>query len=171
MREDLIRALSFRAATMGDIDAIVAMVNEAYRKTEGHIFPGTTRTQRTSIAGQMDGLAVADDAGRIVGCVYVKHEADRGHFGLLAADVREHGRGIGTALIAQAESVALGAGCRVMHMEAVKEANLIPFYERRGYRVVRETPGQEWNGGEDWGAAIDWHMVDLEKDLQAMSRA
>jgi len=159
------QGLSFRAAGADDIDAIVAMVNEAYRQSEGHVFPGTTRTERTNLAERIDGLVVAEDRGRIVGCVHVTTDGERGHFGLLAADVREHRRGIGTALITHAESVARRAGCRVMRMESVKEARLIPFYERRGYRVVREAPGQEWNGGADWGAAIDWHMAELEKAL------
>jgi hypothetical protein len=52
-----------------------------------------------------------------------------------------------------------------MRIESVKEAEMLPYYERRGYRALRENVGQEWNGGQDWGAAIEWHMVELEKDL------
>jgi hypothetical protein len=32
--------------------------------------------------------------------------------------------------------------------------------------VLGETDGQTWNGGADWGAAIPWQMVDLEKALR-----
>ena len=52
-----------------------------------------------------------------------------------------------------------------MRIETIKEAGHVPFYERYGYRVTAETPGQTWNGGTDWGAAIPWHMVDMEKPL------
>jgi hypothetical protein len=53
-----------------------------------------------------------------------------------------------------------------MRIEVVREGGKIPFYESRGYHVTGETPGQVWNGGRDWGAVIDWHMVDMEKALR-----
>ncbi|MEX0751159.1 MAG: GNAT family N-acetyltransferase [Dehalococcoidia bacterium] len=158
-------ALTMRAATAEDVDGLVALVNAAYRKTEGHVFPGTTRTERGDLLEQVDRIIVAEADGRPVGCMYFAIEGERGHFGILAADVSMHGRGIGSALIAHAETLARAASCRTMHMEAVKEANLIPYYERRGYHVVRETLGSEWNDGADWGAAIAWHMVDMAKTL------
>jgi len=157
--------VTMRAATLMDVDVLVPLVNDAYRKTEGHVFPGTARTERGDLLQQIDRIIVAEVEGRAAGCMYLAIDGERGHFGMLAADVHLHGRGIGSALIAHAETLARAAGCRVMHLESVKEAGLVPFYKRRGYRAVRETPGQEWNDGADWGAAGDWHMVDLEKAL------
>lgn len=157
--------VTMRPARRSDVDTLVRLVNDAYRKTEGHVFPGTTRTARGDLLQQVDRIVVAEADGRPAGCMYFAIEQERAHFGMLAVDVAAQGRGIGSALIAHAEALARRAGIGTMHMEAVKEANLIPFYERRGYRVVRETRGQEWNGGADWGAAVDWHMVDMEKRL------
>jgi N-acetylglutamate synthase-like GNAT family acetyltransferase len=154
-----------RAAIEADVDVLVPLVNAAYRKTEGHIFPGTTRTERGDLLKRIEHIVVVEADGRVVGCMYFSTDGECAHFGLLAVDVAIHGQGVGSALIAHAEERARAAGCRTVHMEAVKEANLFPFYERRGYRIVRETPGQAWNGGADWGAAIDWHMVDMEKAL------
>lgn len=157
--------VTMRRATPADVEALVALVNEAYRKTEGHVFPGTTRTERGDLLAQIDEIVVAEAEGRPVGCLHFTVGGDVAHFGLLAADVRLHGRGIGSALIAHAEQLGREAGCRVMRIESVKEAEMLPYYERRGYRALRENVGQEWNGGQDWGAAIEWHMVELEKDL------
>lgn len=154
-----------RAARPDDVDLLVPLVNDAYRKTEGDVFPGTTRTERGDLLQQIERIIVAEVDGRAAGCMYFAIEGERAHFGMLAADVRMHGRGIGGALIAHAEALASAAGCRTVHLESVKEANLVPFYQRRGYRVTRETSGQQWNGGADWGAAADWHMVDMEKTL------
>jgi hypothetical protein len=52
-----------------------------------------------------------------------------------------------------------------MRIEVVEEGGRIPYYERRGYRVTQRYLGQEWNNGADWGAAIEWHMVEMEKQL------
>jgi hypothetical protein len=65
-----------------------------------------------------------------------------------------------------AEQAAAAAGASAVRIETVKQAGLIPFYERRGFRVVAETDGQLWNGGADWGAAIPWQMVEMEKRLR-----
>ena len=158
--------VTMRRGTPADVEALVSLVNDAYRKTEGHVFPGSTRTERGDLLERIAEIIVAEADGRPVGCLHFTTEGDVAHFGLLAADVRLHGRGIGSALIAHAEHLGRDAGCRMMHIESVKEANMLPYYERRGYRVLRENVGQEWNGGQDWGAAIEWHMVELEKNLE-----
>ena len=113
--------VTMRPATPSDVEALVAIVNEAYRKTEGHVFPGTSRTERGDLLRRI-GEIVAESEGRAVGCLHFTIEGDVAHFGLLSADVRLHGRGIGSALIAHAERLGRDAGCRVMRIESVKEA-------------------------------------------------
>lgn len=160
------RAMTIRRATLGDLEAIAEMANAAYRKSEGHVFATTVRTQRDDLAQHLDGLMVGEIDGRIAGCVHFETGGDVAHFGLLATSVARHGSGIGSMLIEHVEQLARGAGYDVMRIETVKEAGLVSFYERRGYVVTGETPGQLWNGGRDWGAVIDWHMVDMEKALR-----
>jgi predicted N-acetyltransferase YhbS len=155
-----------RAARADEADALVAMINAAYRKTEGHVFPGTTRTEREDVTRRLPDLTVAEADGSLAGCIHVTLSPPEAHFGLLAVDVARHGQGIGSRLIAHAERMAREAGCERMRIEAVKEGGQVPYYERRGYRVMAEHPGQEWNGGADWGAAADWHMVEMEKALR-----
>lgn len=153
-----------RGAREADLAGLAELVNTAYAKTEGHVFSGK-RTHRTALADDRERLVVAERDGRVVGCVHVDVSGEPAHFGLLAVDVALHGEGIGSLLIAEAERLAHEAGRRRMRIESVKEAGLVPYYERRGYRVVTEHVGQEWNGGQDWGALLDWHMVELEKEL------
>ncbi len=158
-------AVAIRDATSADIDALVPMVNAAYRLSEGHVFPATDRVERTDAMKQIDGIAVAEVEGKIVGCVHIEISSTAAHFGMLATDVGMQGRGIATALIGHAENTARAAGCTVMRIETIKEAGHVPLYERYGYRVTGETPGQTWNRGADWGAAAPWYMVDMEKPL------
>ncbi len=141
------------------------MVNAAYRKTESHVFPGSTRTERVGLTKLLPEITVAELEGRVVGCIQITIAPPDAHFGLLAVDVVLHGTGLGSRLIAHAEQTAHNAGCTLMRIEAVKEGGQVPFYERRGYIVTAEHFGQQWNKGQDWGAAIDWHMVELEKPL------
>ena len=157
--------ITIRRARPDDVAAIVTLVNQAYRATEGDVFPGTTRTERTDVATDLERILVAERDGAPAACVHLRIDGDRAHFGMLATDVKLQGGGIASALIDHVESVARDAGCRIMCIDVVKEGGRVPFYERRGYRIVRETPGQIWNGGADWGAAIEWHMVDMEKSL------
>jgi predicted N-acetyltransferase YhbS len=72
---------------------------------------------------------------------------------------------LGSTLVEHAEGEARGAGRRAVAIDVVKEAGLVPFYEKRGYRVAGEHDGQSWNGDADWGAVIPWHMVDMRKEL------
>lgn len=162
---DALVGVRLRSAMPDDVDALVELVNAAYRKTESHVFPGTTRTERVGISNILHEITVAERDGRLAGCIHITTMPPDGHFGLLAVDVALHGGGLGSLLISHVEQIARVAGCTKMCIESVKEGGQVPFYERRGYRVVAEHSGQDWNGGADWGAAGEWHMVELEKPL------
>jgi GNAT superfamily N-acetyltransferase len=159
------RGLVVRPAKPEDVPALVSMVNAAYRVSEGDVFPGTTRVQRTDAMRQLDGTLVLLVDGELAGCVRFELEPPVAHFGLLATEVSRQGAGIGSRLIGHVEQLARNAGCTTMRIEVVKEGGRVPFYERRGYTVTSETDGQEWNGGQDWGASGPWHMVEMEKRL------
>ncbi|MDE3094527.1 MAG: GNAT family N-acetyltransferase [Chloroflexota bacterium] len=146
--------------------ALVPLINAAYDYTEHHVFPGTRRADRQDISKLIDGLVVAELDGRIAACVHIDLSADPAHYGLLAVDVTLQRSGIGSLLVGHAESAARAAGASAVRIVTVKQAGLIPFYERRGYRVIAETDGQTWNGGADWGAAIPWQMAEMEKALR-----
>jgi GNAT superfamily N-acetyltransferase len=159
-------AITVRPATAADVAALVPMVNDAYRASEGDVFPGSERVGRTDALRKLDGTLVAVAGAMVVGCVRVEVAAPAAHFGLLATHVAMQGRGVAPLLVDHVERMARDAGCGVMHIEVVKEGGRVPFYERRGYAVIRETPGQQWNSGQDWGAVVPWHMVDMEKVLR-----
>lgn len=158
--------VTLRNATPADADALVLMINAAYDRTEHLIFPGSRRTERHDIGQLIEGIVVAEQEGRIAGCIHIDAASDPAHYGLLAVDVALHRSGLGSMLVEHAEAVARDAGATAVRIETVKQAGLMPFYERRGYVLVGETDGQIWNGGADWGAAGPWQMVDMMKDLR-----
>jgi GNAT superfamily N-acetyltransferase len=161
---------TLRAATPADIDVLVPLINDAYDFTEHHVFPDTRRCDRGDVTKLIGEITVAEIDGpsgaRIAACIRIDTSADPAHYGLLAVDVSLHRSGLGSLLVEHAEARAREAGATAVRIETVKQAGLIPFYLKREYRVTGETDGQVWNGGADWGAAIPWHMVDMEKRLR-----
>ncbi|MEU5665779.1 GNAT family N-acetyltransferase [Streptomyces longwoodensis] len=146
--------LSFRDATEADVDALVALVESAYRgdssragwTTEADILDG----QRTDPEGVRDivtspdsRLLTVEREGRIVACCQLEHRDEHAYFGMFAVSPGEQGAGLGKAVLAEAERRARETwGATEMHMTVISvREDLIAWYERRGYRRTgRTTP-------------------------------
>ncbi|MBD8879300.1 GNAT family N-acetyltransferase [Rhodanobacter sp. 7MK24] len=143
--------LRFRPAIAADVSAIVALVESAYRgdsgrrgwTTESDLLDG----QRTDVAGvsalldQPHGVVLlAERDGVLMASCHVERQGDSGYFGMFAVDPLRQGDGLGKAVLAEAERIAREEWqCRAMHMTViVQRAELIAFYERRGYRRTGE---------------------------------
>lgn len=141
----------FRPATLDDVPAIVALVESAYRgdsgrrgwTTESDLLDG----QRTDAAGvaalldQPDGMVLlAEQGGTLLASCHIERRGDSGYFGMFAVDPAQQGGGLGKGMLAEAERIACASWhCRAMHMTViVQRAELIAWYERRGYRRTGE---------------------------------
>ncbi|MEV6405712.1 GNAT family N-acetyltransferase [Streptomyces bobili] len=145
---------SFRDATDADVDALVALVESAYRgdssragwTTEAHLLEG----QRTDPEGVLDVIKspdaqvlIVEQAGRIVACCQLEHRGDHAYFGMFAVSPTVQGGGLGRTVLEEAERRARADwGVTEMHMTViVQREDLIAWYERRGYRRTgRMTP-------------------------------
>ena len=145
---------SFRDATDADVDALVVLIESAYRgdssragwTTEAHLLEG----QRTDPDGVLDVIKSPDarvltveQAGRVVACCQLEHRGDHAYFGMFAVSPALQGGGLGKVIIAEAERHARETwGVAEMHMTVISVRNdLIAWYERRGYRRTgRMTP-------------------------------
>ncbi|MFD4539596.1 GNAT family N-acetyltransferase [Streptomyces bauhiniae] len=143
---------TFRDATDADVDALVALVESAYRgdasragwTTEADILDG----QRTDPEGVRQviktpdsRLLVVEREGRIVACCQLEHRGTHAYFGMFAVSPTLQGSGLGKAVMAQAERLArTDWGATEMHMTVISvREDLIGWYERRGYRRTGET--------------------------------
>jgi len=140
-------ALSFRAAQAGDVDAVVALVESAYRgdasragwTTEADLLDGR-RTGADDVLAQIGRprsvVLLAERAGRLVACAHVAVEDGAGYFGMFSVAPGLQGGGVGKAVLAEAERLAHeDFGMAVMRMTVIDVRDeLIAFYERRGYR-------------------------------------
>ncbi len=144
--------LIFRCATAADVDAIVALVNSAYRgeasragwTTEADILGGQ-RTDAEEISRLIaeDGSAILLCllSGEIIGSVHVERvDATTVYMGMLVIRPLLQGQGLGRCLMDEAERfVRAEWGAARMQMQVITlRHELIAYYERRGYRRTGE---------------------------------
>ncbi|AZS88954.1 GNAT family N-acetyltransferase [Streptomyces griseoviridis] len=147
-------ALTFRDATDADVDALVALIESAYRgdssragwTTEADLLQGQ-RTDPQGVLAVIESpdsrLLVVERDGRRVACCQLEHRGDHAYFGMFAVSPALQGAGLGKIIIAEAERAARESwGAREMHMTVISvRDDLIAWYERRGYRRTgRTTP-------------------------------
>ncbi|WP_069771953.1 GNAT family N-acetyltransferase [Streptomyces sp. LUP30] len=146
--------LTFRDATAADVDALVRLIESAYRgdssragwTTEADILQGQ-RTDPDGVLAVVEApdsrLLTVEQDGRIVACCQLEHRGDHAYFGMFAVSPTAQGSGLGKAVMARAEREAReGWGVAEMHMTVISvREDLIAWYERRGYRRTgRMTP-------------------------------
>jgi GNAT superfamily N-acetyltransferase len=88
-------------------------------------------------------VVVAEKDGRVVGFIVFKKE--RGHVDIDNLDIRkdEQGKGIGRALVAHVENIAIASGYSLMKTDTTENAQGVPwksygFWTRMGYKDTGE---------------------------------
>lgn len=174
--------LTFRRANAADVDAIVALVNSAYRgessragwTTEADILGGQ-RTDAAEIAHLIaqngSAILLCLCGGGIIGSVHVELvDTATAYLGMLVIKPQLQGQGAGRRLMDEAERFACtewGAG-RVQMQVITLRRELIAYYERRGYRrsgEVRPFPAGEPRFGLPKVEGLMFEV--LEKVLEA----
>jgi len=139
--------LEFRAATARDIDAVVALVESAYRgegsrtgwTTEADLLDGR-RTGSDDVLASIDRarsqVLLAERGGKLMACAHVADEDGSGYFGMFSVVPGLQRAGIGTQVLAEAERIVRDQfGLRTLRMTVIDvREELIAYYERRGYR-------------------------------------
>ncbi|MEP7185535.1 MAG: GNAT family N-acetyltransferase [Rhodanobacter sp.] len=139
--------MQFRLASAADIAAIVALVESAYRgesglrgwTTESHLLDGqrTDAEDVAAVIGRPESrVLLAEADGRLKASCHVERQGESAYFGMFAVDPTGQGLGLGRKMLAEAERIARDEWqCRFMRMSVIEQrADLIAWYERRGYR-------------------------------------
>jgi ribosomal protein S18 acetylase RimI-like enzyme len=143
----------FRAATLDDVAALHPLIERAYRGDTAKagwtheadlLFDDrTSADELTALIADPDRiilLAHRDDV--LIGCVQVARSSDdRAYLGMLTVEPTLQASGLGRRLLAAAEVEAVARfGARRMEMTVIRRrAELIAWYERRGYAPTGET--------------------------------
>jgi predicted N-acetyltransferase YhbS len=153
--------MNTRTATAADADGIAALINAAFRVERFFIDRDRTDPDKIRVLLKTGAFLVTEDAGRMIGCVYVELRGERAYFGLLAVDPSRQKKGIGKNMVAVVEEYARAAGCRFMDMRIVDlRAELPPFYRRLGYV---ETGTEPFKG--DAEPKIPAQFINMSKPL------
>lgn len=142
---------AFRPANSADIAMIVALVESAYRgesglrgwTTESHLLDGqrTDAADVSALIGRPDCLVLlAEQDGQLKASCHIERQGETAYFGMFAVDPGGQGSGLGKQVLAEAERIAREEWhCRSMRMTVIEQrAELIAWYERRGYRRTGE---------------------------------
>jgi GNAT superfamily N-acetyltransferase len=135
-------AFRVRRAELSDVDALVKLVNEAFRVERFFIDGDRTDAEHIVQRFQSGRFLVAEDASaRMAASVYVELRGEHGYFGLLAVDPARQRAGLGRLLVAAAEEVCRDAGCHTMDLQIVNlRTELPPYYRRLGYAESGQMP-------------------------------
>lgn len=177
-------SVALRVATPVDVPALTSLVNSAYRgessrvgwTTEADLLGG----QRTDEAALQEfiGGASADPHARVMliaieadaplACVQLERRGDLAYLGMLTVAPARQSSGLGRRLLEAAEREVIRRwSVRGMMMTVIAQrAELIDWYERRGYRRSGATAPFPY-GDERFGLPrrLDLHFVVLEKSL------
>jgi GNAT superfamily N-acetyltransferase len=172
---------TFKVADKADVAAIVALVQSAYRgdsgrkgwTTEADLLDG----QRTDVQDVVETIERVDSCvllallgDELHGCCHVARDGTAGYFGRFAVSPYLQGAGLGTALLMRAEAQARQWGCLSMKMTVIDgRAELIAYYERRGYRRTGEFAPFPY-GDERFGIPLrdDLRFAWLAKSLEVL---
>ena len=153
--------LTFRAAVIQDVDAIVRLVNRAFVAESPYVEgerlnPDLVREmwpRGTFLLGELEGALVA--------CIFIEPRAHQAHLGLVSVEPARQGEGLGAELMNAAESRCRAAGFREMELRFIDQrTELERFYQRLGFTrtgVCEPSPPAR--------AKIPFHFVQMIKSV------
>jgi N-acetylglutamate synthase-like GNAT family acetyltransferase len=136
-----------RDAAPDDVEAVVALVESAYRgessragwTSEADLLDGQ-RTDVDEVRSLLEHVLIAENHEGVIGCCTLVPKDSHAHFGMFAVRPGLQGGGVGSALLTEAETRARQLGLHRVEMTVLSlRTELIAFYERRGYRHIGET--------------------------------
>jgi ribosomal protein S18 acetylase RimI-like enzyme len=177
-----VRAEALRPATDADVEALVALVQAAYRgvaasrrwTSEAEIVTGQ-RVDATMLSEALERsdtlVLVHEREGALLACCELRATGDATvELGMFAVDPARQAEGLGRQVLTAAEQTAGSAlGARRIHLSVIHVRHeLIDWYERRGYRRTGETRPFPY-GDERFGTPVreDLRFEVLEKVLSA----
>ncbi|MEQ1558729.1 MAG: GNAT family N-acetyltransferase [Methyloglobulus sp.] len=167
---------TFRTANSPDIEAIVKLVNSAYRPASG-VSGWTHEAELVSgdrinvdqvkeiIAKRNSVILVGLKGSEVVACVHVEKHGNNSHIGMLAVKPLLQGTGFGKQMLAYAETYAreeFGSVKFVMFVLSLRN-ELIAFYQRRGYQKTGDITDYPLSAGAGTPKHADLKVEALEK--------
>ena len=153
--------LRLRTAVLADVEALVRLINSAFRVEQPFIEGDRTNPDGVRAYLEKGKFFLAEDAAGLTGCVYVELRGDRGYLGLLGVEPHRQGTGLGRKLMAAAEDFFRQAGCVAVDLRIVSARTPLPsFYRHFGYRETGTAPF-----APDAPAKVPCHYILMSKTI------
>jgi N-acetylglutamate synthase-like GNAT family acetyltransferase len=154
--------MQIRVAQIRDAEAVVSVINVAFRLAEGFLLDRDRIDLKTVRELLQKGTFLVAEDSFVCGCVYVEPRgADRSYLGLLAVDPKLQKSGLGSQLMNAAEAYCAKTGSRFMDLRIVSVRKELPaFYHRHGYV---ETGTEPFTPGLN--PKVPCHFVVMSKPL------
>src|SRR6266852_235081 len=154
-------ALRVRTADLGDVEALVRLINSAFRVELPYIEGDRVDAEGVRSYMAKGKFLVAEDSAGLAGCVYVELRGDRGYLGLLGVDPQRQGNGLGRKLMGGAENFFREAGCGAVDLRVISARAPLPaFYRHLGYRETGTAPF-----APDGPVKVPCHYILISKSL------
>ncbi len=134
--------MQIRVAGIGDAEAVVSVINVAFRRAEGFLLDRDRIDLKTVQQLLQKGTFLVAEDSSVCGCVYVEPRGGaRSYLGLLAVEPRVQQSGLGSQLMNAAEAHCAKGGSRFMDLRIVSVRKELPtFYHRLGYVETANEP-------------------------------
>jgi ribosomal protein S18 acetylase RimI-like enzyme len=133
--------LRIRSADVADVDALVRLINSAFRVEQTFIEGDRIDAEGVRSYMAKGKFLVAADSTGLVACVYVEIRGDRGYLGLLGVDPLLQGTGLGRKMMDAAEDYFREEGCRAVDLRVISLRTPLPaFYRHFGYQETGTAP-------------------------------
>jgi len=153
--------LHIRAADVADVDALVRLINSAFRVEQPFIEDDRTDAEGVRSYMAKGKFLVAENSSGLTACVYVELRGDRGYLGLLGVDPSCQGTGLGRKMMDAAENYFRKAGCRAIDLRVISARTPLPaFYRHLGYHETGTAPF-----APDVPVKIPCHYILMSKTL------
>jgi len=131
-------AVTIRCFDEADTAAVIALWQHAFpeyrRPDKPHRDPRLSIANKLATQPELFFVATRGDA--IVGTIMAGYDGHRGWLYSLAVDSRVRRHGIGTRLVAHAESALAARGCPKVNLQVLPDKpEVIAFYDALGYRT------------------------------------
>lgn len=177
---DPTRTVNFRSALPSDVLDLVDLIESAYRgdesrlgwTTEADLLEGP-RTDVSEVTEVIEApgsrMILAEADGKLIGCCRLEgRSGDSAYLGMFSVRPTLQGRGVGRAILAEAERLALvELGAKTMTMTVLgQRLELVAWYERLGYRPTgKKTPFDFRAEPVNVAKAQNLEFVELVKSL------
>ncbi len=154
-------ALRFRTADPGDVDALVCLINSAFRVEQPFIEGDRIDAKGVRSYMEKGKFLIAEDSASLAGCLYAELRGDRGYLGLLGVDPSRQGTGLGRRLMDAAENFFRRAACVAVDLRVISARTPLPsFYRHLGYLEAGTAPF-----APDVPVKVPCHYILMSKNL------